>query len=64
MSAPEDQQQFESKGSVKITRNAKGDAQFEVKVYVGEPEAAISTARQIAESQYRQLETTFASASA
>jgi hypothetical protein len=34
MSTPE--VQTESKGSVKIARNAKGEARFEVKVYVGE----------------------------
>jgi hypothetical protein len=46
----------ESKGSVKITRNAKGEPQFEVKVYTGETTADIACARQIALEQYEQLE--------
>lgn len=59
MSTPE--VQTESKGSVKISRNAKGEPQYEVKVYAGEPELLISSARQIAVSQYRALEDELAS---
>lgn len=53
------EQPAESRSSVKITCNSKGDPQWEVKVYVGDDETAIDAARQRALSQYRSLETEF-----
>jgi hypothetical protein len=54
MSTPE--VQTESKGSVKIARNAKGEAQFEVKVYVGEQQSDLDAARELAIGQYNALD--------
>ncbi len=54
MSAPE--QQIESRSSVKISRNAKGEAQFEVKVYDGSTEEELDEVRRIAVVQYEALE--------
>jgi hypothetical protein len=44
---------------VKISRNSKGDAQFEVKAYVGEGEVELEAARLLALQQYRALEAEF-----
>jgi hypothetical protein len=53
MSTPE--VQTESKGSVKISRNAKGEPQFEVKVYVGESAEDLDPVREVAIGQYNAL---------
>ena len=48
-----------TRGSVKLTRNAKGDCQFEVKVCVGESESDVAEAKAAAASIYRDLESEF-----
>lgn len=58
MSAPE-QQQLESRSSVKLTRNAKGDCQIEVKVYEGFDSAQFEFAKARAVEAYRELERAF-----
>jgi hypothetical protein len=54
MSSPE--VQTESKGSVKIVRNSKGDAQWEVKAYIGDTEQELAQARELALAQYNHLD--------
>lgn len=54
-----DEHQQEARSSVKITRNAKGEAQFEVKAYTGEPLSVIEEARENAIHIYRELEREF-----
>jgi hypothetical protein len=51
---------LDSRSSVKVVRNAKGEAQFEVKVYAGDTEAELETAHRIAVARYRELEREFA----
>lgn len=46
---------IESKSSVKVVRNAKGEPQWEVKVVVGDDESVLNEARQIAVAQYQAL---------
>lgn len=55
----EAQQALESRSSVKITCNAKGDPQWEVKVYAGDSEADVEAARSLALAQYRDLQAEF-----
>lgn len=56
MSAPE-QETFEGgRSSVKVTRNAKGDPQWEIKVRVGDTAAEVAEAREIALATHRALE--------
>lgn len=50
MSMPEFQ--AEQRSSVKIAMNAKGEAQVEVKVYVGTPDDEMTETRQRAVSHY------------
>jgi hypothetical protein len=45
----------ESKSSVKVVRNAKGEPQWEVKVVVGDDESVLNDARRIAVAQYQAL---------
>lgn len=47
------------RSSVKLVRNAKGDTQIEVKVYVGDGQDLIDEARNRAVSTYRTLEREF-----
>lgn len=57
MSTPEHAaESAEQKSSVKVSRNAKGDPQWEIKVVVGTAEYEISLSRAIAVTQYRALE--------
>lgn len=61
MSAPENgHEPAESRSSVKLTRNAKGDTQIEVKVYVGDSDDDLEHARQKAVDVYNQLRTEYA----
>lgn len=53
MSTPEPQQEREQRTSVKVTRNAKGDAQFEWKILTGEDDAVVDALRHQAVRQYR-----------
>jgi hypothetical protein len=56
MSTPEhDGQQAEQRSSIKVTRNAKGDAQFEAKVVSGATDEELTTLRTQAVTQYREL---------
>lgn len=55
MSANDDQIQVEAKSSIKVTRNAKGDAQFEAKVVDGATEPELNELRRLAVHQYREL---------
>lgn len=55
MSTPEEVGQFEAKSSIKATRNAKGDAQFEVKVVQGATDEELNTLRRQAVHQYQEL---------
>lgn len=55
MSTPEEAGQFEAKSSIKATRNAKGDAQFEVKVIAGESDEVLNAMRRQAVHQYQEL---------
>lgn len=43
----------EQRSSVKVTLNAKGEAQVEVKVYAGEDEAELERARTLAVDAFR-----------
>lgn len=52
MSAPE--QQAESKSSVKLTLNAKGEVQIEVKAYVGDNDTDLLDARERAIFHFQQ----------
>lgn len=45
----------EQKSSIKAVRNAKGEAQFEVKVVAGETDDALATMRAQAVAQYKAL---------
>ncbi len=54
MTQPE-QQEIVQRSSVKISRNAKGDAQWEIKVLVGESESDVIEARQIAIREYEAI---------
>jgi hypothetical protein len=57
VSAPEQTEvDVGQKGSVKVVRNAKGDAQFEVKVYVDDTLDEIQAAKETALSVYRELQ--------
>lgn len=49
--------QLESRSSVKIGMTAKGEATVEVKVYVGDDEAALTAARELAVKTYRETAT-------
>lgn len=66
MSAVEMPAQVESfehvRSRVKLTRNAKGQAQWEVSVAVGDALDALDQARQIAVAQWRALEAEFGGA--
>ena len=44
------------RSSVKVTRNAKGDPQWEVKVRVGDTAVEVAEAREIALATHRALE--------
>lgn len=46
----------ESKSSIKVVRNAKGEPQWEVKVVAGDDESVLNEARRIAVAQHRALE--------
>ena len=59
MSAPE-QTATESRSSVKLSLNAKGEVQIEVKSYVGDSEAAMMDARDRAIHTLEQTITHFA----
>jgi hypothetical protein len=48
--------QVEQRSRVKITRNAKGEAQFEVSVVSGQEVAELVRIRELAVAQYRALE--------
>jgi hypothetical protein len=54
MSIPE-QFEREQRSSIKVTRNAKGDPQWEIKVVVGEDDAALNKMREQAVSQHQAL---------
>lgn len=56
MSASEHEQIPEGRSSVKVTRNAKGDPQWEIKVRVGDTAAEVAEAREIALATHRALE--------
>lgn len=55
MSSYDEGQQVEAKSSIKVTRNAKGDAQFDVKVVAGESDERLNTMRQQAVAQFQAL---------
>ena len=55
MSAQEYEGRVEQKSSVKVTRNAKGEPQFEAKVVAGATDEELATLRQQAVTQYREL---------
>lgn len=62
MSTPEHGQvesRIESRSSVKLTRNAKGDCQLEVKVYEGYDPGEFAAAKAEAITAYRELEREF-----
>ncbi|MCL4836446.1 MAG: hypothetical protein KJ058_00585 [Thermoanaerobaculia bacterium] len=44
------------RSKVKLTRNAKGDAQWEITVVVGDDVDALNEARRVAVAQWRELE--------
>lgn len=52
MSANDDQIQVEAKSSIKVTRNAKMDAQWDVKVVAGSTEEELNELRRIAVAQH------------
>lgn len=54
MSTPE--VQVEQRSSIKVSKNAKGEAQWEVKVVAGDDESVLNDARQIAVAQHQALE--------
>lgn len=56
MSEQEHEQQFEQKARVKVSRNAKGEAQWEISVPEGTNESVLDEARKIAVRQYDALE--------
>jgi hypothetical protein len=45
----------EQRSSIRLTRNAKGDTQIDVKVRVGDTEADVAHARDLALRVYREL---------
>lgn len=47
---------IESRSKVKVTRNAKGDAQWEISVVSGEQVEEMVRLREIAVAQYRALQ--------
>lgn len=49
----------DSRSSVYVARNAKGEPQFAVKVYNGDSAAQIAGAREIALQEYRALQEEF-----
>ena len=57
MSATEQEQgqQVEARSSIKLTLNAKGEVQIEVKTRVGDEELEIDTTRRIAEINFDAL---------
>jgi hypothetical protein len=55
VSAPEHEGQVEQRSSIKVVRNAKGDAQFEAKVVQGATDAELEQLRRQAVAQYREL---------
>lgn len=50
-----DYQPVEQKSSIKVTRNAKGEPQFEAKVVDGATDEELTTLRRQAVNQYREL---------
>jgi len=57
MSAPEHNgDHVEQKSSIKAVRNAKGEAQFEVKVYEGTEDGELDRIRELTVAQFRALE--------
>lgn len=65
MSTPEQEgQQAEQRSSIKISRNAKGDAQFEIKAYEDVTVDEMTRLREIAVSNYRALNAEFYGAAA
>lgn len=56
MSTPEQETYEGGRSSVKVTRNAKGDPQWEIKVRVGDTEAEIVTAYKVAVLAHHALE--------
>lgn len=50
-----DEYQVEAKSSIKVTRNSKGEAQFEAKVVSGATDEELETLRRQAVAQYREL---------
>lgn len=59
MSTPEHEQPVDLRSSFKLTRNAKGDPQWEIKVRVGDTEAEVLEAQRIAMFVYQTTETAF-----
>ena len=57
-------QQGESKSSIKISRNAKGEAQFEIKAYEDVLVDEMTRLREIAVSNYKALNSEFYGAAA
>jgi hypothetical protein len=55
MSTPEHDGQVEARSSIKATRNAKGDAQFEVNVVAGETDDVLNSMLSQAVHQYQEL---------
>jgi len=45
----------EARSRIKLTRNAKGDPQWEISVVAGTPEAELDEARRIAVEQWNKL---------
>lgn len=54
MSTPEDGVQVEQRSSIKISTNAKQEAQVEVKLYDGADETEITRLRTLAVEAYRE----------
>ena len=46
----------EQRSKIKLTRNAKGDAQWEISVLAGEQDATLDAIREQAVAQYRALQ--------
>lgn len=59
-----DAQVFESRSSVKITRTAKGEPTYEVKVYQGATLDEMNALRELAVAQYQTLDALFYSGEA
>lgn len=57
MSTPEQhaEGQVDSRSSVKVVRNAKGDTQVEVKIYAGEEDSEVERVRALAVQTYQTL---------